>query len=435
MTIMKLAGDRPAGSLPTKAGGVQDRQGEQGFALPAVMLAVVLISVLGAAAIGVSRNELLAGKAMDQSGLAFYAAESGIASTVTDWNQSNIDDSVASPGDSLIRTWQQMDNGCSFRVAIHRIDGGDSGKKLYAITSTGRGVGRSPGQRQVSVLVTEPNVFSNNALTFGNDILISGNPTITGSCSDVHANGDIEVTGTSITAGSVGAVGTVDVSGALLDTLGNPVTPNPGASQQAVPDYDPMDYCLDRDATGSYHFDGGQYWKTSVSGWRAVAGIGWKYSSGIYTVDSESIPEGVYCAYDGDLEVSKDLGTAGSPKRFTFLTTMSLTISGNPVMTPYHSAGWMVVASGDVKINGNPTGGEDSFQGVIFAGAQCEISGSPNITGQIICRGDSNPSGSQDWVAETKISGDLNLTYDCTAGTTSTKPRPLSARSWTQIWN
>ncbi len=132
---------------------LQHRRSQAGFALPTVLLAMILLTVLGTAALQSSRDELMAGEALEQSGLAFYAAESGIAQAVVDWNQVNVEDSVALPGDSLVRAWQTLDNGCSYRVVVRRIDGGDAAAKLYSITSTGRGPGNAPGQRHISVLV------------------------------------------------------------------------------------------------------------------------------------------------------------------------------------------------------------------------------------------------------------------------------------------
>ena len=415
--------------------GLPHRGSEAGFALPAVLLAMILVTVLGTAALQSSRDRLLAGEAMEQSGLAFYSAESGIAQAVVDWNQGNIEDSVASPGDSLVRAWQTLDNGCSYRVVIRRIDGGDTAGKLYSIASTGRGPGNAPGQRRISVLVREPLPAGlNNAMSFGNDVIISGNPTITGLCADAHANGDIDVAGTTMTAGGVSAVGTVAVGGTLVDTFGNPITPTEGASPQTLPNYQPMDYCLNKDASGSYHFNNGLYWNSATQAWRSLSEVGWKESSDIYTTDSDSIPDGVYCVYDGSIEIGHDYGSPGSPKSVTFLTTMAITIPGDPYVTPAHPDGWLIVAEGDVKLNGSPSGGADNLQGVIFGAAQCEISGAPNIHGQIICRGDSDPLGSQNWVPETKISGDLTLKYDCEYGAPSSgKPAAISGWSWTQI--
>ncbi len=397
---------------------------------------MILLTVLGTAALQSSRDELMAGEALEQSGLAFYSAESGIAQAVVDWNQVNVEDSVALPGDSLVRAWQTLDNGCSYRVVVRRIDGGDAAAKLYSITSTGRGPGNAPGQRQISVLVKEPLPAGlNNALTFGAGVIVSGNPTITGSCADVHANGNIDVPGTTTIAGGVSAVGMVSVGGTLVDTLGNPITPTDGASPQTLPNYHPMDHCLDKDAPGSYHFKNGMYWKSSSQSWRSLSEIGWKESADIYSTDSDSIPDGVYCVSDGSVEIGHDYGSPGSPKSVTFLTTMAITIPGDPYLAPAHPDGWLIVAEGDVKLNGSPASGEDNFEGVIFGAAQCEISGTPNIHGQIICRDDPDPFGSQDWVSETKISGDLRLKYDCDPDSFSSDGRPaaISARSWTQI--
>ena len=125
-------------------------------------------------------------------------------------------------------------------------------------------------------------------LAFGSGVIVSGSATLTGSCADMHSNGDFDITGTTITSGGVSAVGQVNVGGTLKDTLGNDVTPTEGASPQTVSDYQPMDHCLDKDESGSTHFSSGKYWYAGL--WRSLSQIGWTYSSGTYTTNNDSIP-------------------------------------------------------------------------------------------------------------------------------------------------
>jgi Tfp pilus assembly protein PilX len=410
-----------------------------GFTLPVVILSVVVLTVLGSAAIQMSRDELFAGTAMSQSGLAFYAAESGLAATIASWNHTTINAAVPNPGDSTVGGWQTLANGCRYRTVVRRIDGAETSQKLYQITATGRGPGVSPAQRQISVIVKSPPpaVFT-GAIAFGTGVVVSGNVTVRGTCAQVHANGNMTLSGTDTIGGAITSTGTVTVSGTVRDTLGAANIPQNFQPAVTLPTYNPMDYCLPLGAAGSYHFDTtGKVWKPGGTGWVNVgsAGISWKYSSGVYTTDGTNIPAGVYCSQE-DLEISHDIGTAASPRSLTFLTTKSLTIPGKPVMRPYHPDGWMIVATGDLKLNGDASSGSDAVQGLLYGGAQCEISGSPQITGQLICKGGAQPAGSTNWVATNQISGQLRLIHNCPPpSASSTKPIPLGERSWTQHWN
>ena len=98
----------------------------------------------------------------------------------------------------------------------------------------------------------------------------------------------------------------------------------------------------------------------------------------------------------------------------------------------------MIVAEGDVKLNGNTESGEDNLQGTIYAGAQCELSGNLKVHGQVICADDPNPSGSENWVDLNTLNGNLDITYDCDpdlSASGSTSLRAIGDRAWTRLWN
>ncbi len=164
---------------------------------------------------------------------------------------------------------------------------------------------------------------------------------------------------------------------------------------------------------------------------------GWKWDPGKnnYVSDSEFLEEGVYCV-DGNVEISKDLGQPGNPRQITILSTKSVMISSNSYMTAAHSDSILVIAEGDLKLNGSPFGGEDNFEGLTYGGAQCEISGTPRLHGQLICADNPNPSGSEEWAVENKISGNAEITYSCGGSVLlkATDPKPIPGRMWTHLW-
>ena len=56
---------------------------DSGFALPIVVFALVLLGMIGGAALQASRDELLSAEAVSHSNQAFYAADAGIHSAKT----------------------------------------------------------------------------------------------------------------------------------------------------------------------------------------------------------------------------------------------------------------------------------------------------------------------------------------------------------------
>ena len=414
----------PAGGL-TETPKVRTRDG--GFALPIVVFALVLLGVIGVAALQTSRDELLSGVAVSSSNAAFYAAEAGIHSAVSNWDQDGMDTLMASPGDSLVGSWTTLENRCSYQLVIRRVDGGDLLTRLYSIESTGQARGLNRATRRISIIVKSPYV---TGLAFGGDVIISGNPIIKGACSELHSNGDLNVGGTATVGGNVSTSGSATVSGTLQDTLSNPVTPTTGAPRLPIPALDPADYCDAAD----FIFTGGFGLKVSTSETQNLATgtwWGWKWSSGTYITDNDFVEGGVYCM-DGNAEISNQLGSSSTPLAISILTTKSVTIPGDPYIVPAHADSILIIAEGDVKLNGNPSAGEQNFEGLVYAGAQCEISGTPVMYGQLICRDDPNPAGSQDWVSQNRISGDLRLTYNC--GVVPPEGKPIGGRMWNHVW-
>ena len=137
---------------------------------------------------------------------------------------------------------------------------------------------------------------------------------------------------------------------------------------------------------------------------------------------------------DNDVEIGNQLGSPSTPLALTILTTKSVTIPGDPYIIPAHSDSILIVASGDVQLNGSPSSGDQNYHGLVYAGSQCEISGAPVMYGQLIFRDDPNPFGSEDWASENKISGNLTLTYNCGGLLGGGEARPITRRKWSHGW-
>ena len=413
----------------------ETRGDRRGHALPLVLFALVLLGVLGSASLQTTRDDLMSATAIRGSNAAFYAAEAGLSTAMANWDQDAIDTLLTTSGDSLVSSWSTLANSCEYQTVFRRVDQQDTVTyKLYSITSTGRSPGMSSGQRRVGMMWR---VFVGlPGIAFDNDLEISGNATITGACAGVHSNGALNLAGNPVIGGDVSTSDTVLVGGNPVDTLGNPITVTEGAPIVGFPDVVSTDYCGDADfiftnagigtkvATPENHdfSDGNPYW-------------GWKWVSGTnsWLTDSNTPEQGVYCV-DGNVQIGHNMGAPGNPAEFTFLATGSLEMSGDPYITPAHPDSILIIAEGDLKLNGSASGGNENYGGLTYAGAQCEMSGTPSLFGQLVCKNNANPAGSADWVAENKISGNMTLTYNCGGIFAPNRAEAISNRAWTQVW-
>ena len=414
------------------------RTRDAGFTLPIVLSVLVMLGVMGVAALQASRDEMLSALAVSKSNQAFYAAEAGLHSALENWDQAAMNTLLADPGDSLVTSWTTIENRCGFRLVYRRIDGGDTilaGARLYSIESTGRTPGLDGAMQRIGGLVKE-GVAIAHAIAFQGNLEFSSNVSITGECGDIHSNGDIALNGNATLGGTVESAGTVVINGNPVDTLGNPITGISGADKRPIPRIYADDFCGEADFV--FNSSGvGLRVSTSESFDFAPGGgmWGWKWDSGknIYKSDSDHVEQGVYCV-DGNMEIANNFGVPGSPWEVTFLVEGSVQISGNPYLKPAHSKDIVIIAEGDLKLNGNPAGGNENFNGLLYGGAQCEVSGTPRIHGQLICKNSANPPGSEAWVDENKISGDAIIVHTCGGIMEEViDPVPI-VRMWTHVW-
>lgn len=170
---MKLNGNMLSSVERRRQGWHHSRSaGEEGFVLPVVIFAVVLLIAIAVATLSTSTDERMAGRALRESARAFYAAEAGLNAAISGWDQAAYDTLLAVPGDSLALGWQTLDNGSSYGAVVHRVDGG-SGTRLYIVTVTGRGPGALHGQRILRTLM-RVNSFTINVSVPGAVTMVDG---------------------------------------------------------------------------------------------------------------------------------------------------------------------------------------------------------------------------------------------------------------------
>ena len=125
--------------------------GRAGFALPAVIVVMVLLSAMGIAALLMTSNEMKSSRAMREGGKAFYAAEAGLNKTWANWPDSI--GGTLEPGDSVTLGWVNLEGGASYNVQLHRVDNGAT-RPLFRMLAEGRGDGPLGGRTVLSYLMT-----------------------------------------------------------------------------------------------------------------------------------------------------------------------------------------------------------------------------------------------------------------------------------------
>src|SRR5437667_9895641 len=95
---------------------------QRGLVLPAVIFSLAIMGLLAVVAIRTADDERRSERALRESGVALYADEAGLRSTLGAWPTTAVQ--ALKPGDSLSLGWQLLPNKASHRVAIHRVDNG-----------------------------------------------------------------------------------------------------------------------------------------------------------------------------------------------------------------------------------------------------------------------------------------------------------------------
>jgi hypothetical protein len=123
----------------------------------------------------------------------------------------------------------------------------------------------------------------------------------------------------------------------------------------------------------------------------------------------------------GNVKLTGNVGSSGSPLDITILATGSIEISGTPNMTahmkgvktpllpPFVKIDMLMAAVQDIKINGDVSA-SISFTGISYAGEQVELSGNGSINGQVIAYSNQHVSGTP--VDDNSITGSFVLTLN-----------------------
>jgi hypothetical protein len=248
------------------------------------------------------------------------------------------------------------------------------------------------------------------ALAADGNVVFAGSPQIQGACGGAHANGNIHASGGGpIISTQASATGAATGTWRLPDGSAAPVLS--GQPEVIIPDLIPMDYC------------GGAEFRllssgtaTNGAGQLVAVPAGWTYNAGtkLWSLAGALSVDGTYCV-QGNVYVGGSTGSPAAPRRMSILATGSITVEGTPYMTADHEDGILLMAAGDVAIAGNPAAGALSYQGMVYAGAQCKVSGQPKIFGQLLCANGPQPLNATEIILVHDMSGNFTLTFDCSS--------------------
>ncbi len=148
---------------------------ESGFALIATLFLLVMLTILGVAALNTATDQMMAGRSARESAKTFYAADAGLNAIFASWASARSDTLVAEAGDSVTIGPVSLENRASYIAVLQRIDDGTASPQIFSVRVTGRSPGGIFGQRRLRAVVTVVTVASGaTGLIFNADLLING---------------------------------------------------------------------------------------------------------------------------------------------------------------------------------------------------------------------------------------------------------------------
>ena len=217
---------------------------QEGVALTTSLILLVVLSALAFISVKWSAQDLPRSKSFTKTRQAAYIAEAGFHRAV---NYFNYDATGKSPGE-LSNGFTDELNGSNWpagtfsNIAIGAgtytatlVDNSDDGVQTtdsdnaVILTSTGT---VDAVEVKVEGTLIRALYQADHALATDGDLLISGNPTITGTSGSVHSNNDLDISGSPSVSSTATASGTFNATGS--PTIGGGTAS--GASTESIPE-------------------------------------------------------------------------------------------------------------------------------------------------------------------------------------------------------
>ena len=270
------------------------------------------------------------------------------------------------------------------------------------------------------------------AMAVDGSISMAGTPDVIGACGGVHANSNLTIaSGSSVTStGTISATGTVTNGGTVTNPSGTMLSPLAGQESIEIPSMSSAEFCPRADY--DLRADGTIYERASGFTWPAVASavMGWRRTSAtpVIWTGAAGMTSGTWCVA-GNADIGGNVGSAVSPLAVSVIATGSIRTAGRPFFVP-DTEDYLFIADGDIYLAGNSDASNENFEGVVYAGAQCRMTGTARTVGQIMCKNGAQPTGAADWVVTNQIDGSPEISYGC--GTSLTRRKILD---WIQVSN
>jgi cytoskeletal protein CcmA (bactofilin family) len=406
----------------------------RGAAMATALFAIAVAAVLAAAVHWMARADIRTTANRESAVRAMAIAEAGLShalSLVKDtlgdttmtrllrgWDaaKSTADDGYLTgynlPSATQIPTTGRTIGGGTYFVRLTddpaEKDGDPLTDRNTRVVATCRGVAADGSSATINAIIGNLSV---PGIAVQTDVTMSGAVEVRGRCGNVHSNEDIVVSGDVIVEGNVSAVATASGSGSVENTYGEPLSPQPNAERVELPTLTAAGQCSRAD----YEILSNNTARVNATGAIVtLVSLGWTGSYPLFEA-TQLVVEGTYCV-NGNFKMSQPVGSELQRKRVSFIVKGAAEISGNPWIQPDEAEGILLIADGDLKLSGNAIIGDPTanFQGFIYAGGHCSVSGKVTIIGQIICM--NNPDGPAptiDHVDITTFSGTVSINYPC----------------------
>lgn len=449
---------------------------ESGYALLWVIFGFVVMGSIAAAALLGAGIERQSAKAVADWGTNLYVAEAGLQDVMTTVTDSALD--ALGPGDSLVLGPTALPQGGTYRGVLHRVDNG--GQRLYHVVVEGNRQRSRSGGLKLAMLAERAIPAPDAAVSVGGDLLVSGNPRVTGTCGGISVDGRLTVTGDLTVEGEIAATDIVVSGGSVVSPDGRKVNLlKQNSDPQDIPDLGTGQTCDSGETSGDelqfgtggstelqavdtdlkavdsddgiIRLEGGQVALPACESsggcteaeklayYDALNAAGDATHDGSqYVMDGSSPTQGTLCA-DDDMLISGDLGSESAPQPVSILTEGSMEISGNSYLVPDNPEGILIQTDGDLVLNGNSDLANPNFTGDIYALGQCAVGGAPALLGQLMCANHPISAQAMETVSQSEISGNPLIHYDCptgsgSGGSATGSLRPISRRAWRQIY-
>ncbi|MDD5558819.1 hypothetical protein [Candidatus Methylomirabilis sp.] len=408
---------------------------DRGLILPLVLMAFVVLAALAAAILSIGGSEAQIASNLLRAIQARFLAEAGLEHAFNTLRTTPSDMTNANATLQNIIPATQLGGAGSYTVQYQKA--GD-----YTVRVVSTGASAIGGSQAIRRAVMSTFFRSNDAILTDGSMTIGGSTDVLatgGTCGNVHANGNLTLNG-----GHVEINGNATASGTYSNPAGATVGAGSGGGTptETVPHIDPADfltaatnllaghldhlYQMTVNANGKGEVRDGSGTLLQTLNSRDTSTCGWKYTADTplasWDLASNTPCDGTFY-FDGSVTVT---GSTTDPWKTTLIATGDVKITGNPTIgadAAYTVHDSLFIAGRDVKIQGTPSNG---YNGLIAAHEQFDLSGTGTITGLII--GENAPDTPGSPVSANIVNGNITLTYNC--GSNPPLQGPLQFLSW-----